>query len=141
MPAPKALGEQGHSMAGPGPACPLTLCHTWGSHGKGLWQTLEPHPGCQPWRRVCPTSGICAPFWGLLPPYHSRFSLCSSLLSLLPSQATQTTCFTSPQPCLSPRVQGGREGDATPQLPSPSVVSRAPASLHPAHGGQMLAMG
>lgn len=85
-------------------------------------------------RDLCTVLGAAAP-------YHGRFPLRSSLLSLLPSQATQTTCFTSPQPCLSPRVQGGRGGDATPQLASPSTASRAPASLHPAHRGQMPAMG
>lgn len=46
----------------------------------------------------------------------------------------------APQPCLSPRVQRGRRGDATPQPASPSATSGAATSLHLAHCSQMPAV-
>lgn len=56
-----------------------------------------------------------------------------------PKRTRQPASLT-PQPCLSPRVQRGREGDATSQPASLSATSRATTSLHLAHCSQMPAV-
>lgn len=81
-----------------------------GAQHSRTWLCISPDPLSQPWERslAAPRAlpqlpamvqglphirDLCT-IQGAAAPYHSRFPLCSSMLSLLSSQTTQTSCFT-----------------------------------------------
>lgn len=68
--------------------------------------------------------------------FPSAAACCPSSTPKPPRQPASLT----PQPCLSPRAQRGRGGEAAPQPASPSATSRAATSLHLTHCSQIPAV-